>query len=63
MPTTPKEYAATLLHRYDAMRKEMRALERELNKAAVAYGKTIGCGYFNKDHLRIRLSYEAGDKV
>jgi hypothetical protein len=53
-----KAYATHLLRRYDTMRREMRALERELNRAATDYGREIGCFGFTKDMLLIRLENE-----
>jgi hypothetical protein len=56
-PTT-KQRAAALLHRYDAMRKEIREVERDLAKACTQYGRETGHWGFNKDHLRIQLDNE-----
>lgn len=55
---TLKAQATELLHRYDAMRKDMRALERELHSTVTAYGKTTGRWGFTKDHFRIELQME-----
>lgn len=55
---TMKKHAAKMLKRYDAMRKEMRELERELHKEVTAYGKATGRWGFNKDHFRIELEME-----
>lgn len=55
---TIKQRAAALLHRYDAMRKEIREVERDLAKAVTAYGKEIGCWGMSKDHFRIQLNNE-----
>jgi type II secretory pathway component PulJ len=60
---TTKEHAAELLHRYDAMRKEIRALERDLHKAVTAYGKATGRWGFNKDHFRIELDNEERARI
>jgi len=53
-----REHATRLLRRYDNMRKEMRELERQLNKAATDYGRELGYYGFTKDMLRIRLENE-----
>jgi hypothetical protein len=53
-----REHATRLLNRYDNMRKEMRELERQLNKAATDYGRELGYYGFTKDMLRIRLENE-----
>jgi hypothetical protein len=54
-----KEHATQLLHRYDAMRKDMRALERDLHKAvrdyAFADGAFVG---MTKDTFRLHLQME-----
>jgi hypothetical protein len=54
-----KEHATQLLHRYDAMRKDMRALERDLHKAvrdyAFADGAFVG---MTKDTFRNNLQME-----
>lgn len=55
--TTKKEVAA-LLRKYDKMRAEVRALEHQLNKACVDYGRSIGVYGFSKDHLRMQLERE-----
>ena len=57
-----KKHAAKMLKRYDAMRKEMRALERELHKTVTEYGKATGRWGFNKDHFRIQLEMEKEGK-
>jgi hypothetical protein len=53
-----REHATRLLHHYDNMRKEMRELERQLNKAVTDYGRELGYYGFTKDMLRIRLENE-----
>ena len=55
---TKKQHATQLLSRYDAIRKEMREVERELHKACADYGREIGMWGFNKDHMRIRIMNE-----
>lgn len=41
------------LHRYDMMRKEMLALERELARECANYGRSKGIWGFRIDHLRL----------
>jgi hypothetical protein len=36
----------------------VRALEHQLNKACVDYGRSIGVYGFSKDHLRMQLERE-----
>ena len=60
--TDTKKQAIQLLRKYDKMRKELREVERELAKAATAYGRELGYYGFSKDMLRIRLENEAEDK-
>lgn len=55
---TTKQRATILLRRYDEMRKELRAIERDLSKACVAYGRESGIWGLNKDHLRIQIENE-----
>lgn len=55
---TKKQEAADLLARYDAMRAELRTLERDLGKACAEYGRTIGVWGYSRDHLRMQLERE-----
>lgn len=60
-PRTPKQAkydAVRLLRRYDAMRKELRALEKDTSKACIEYGKMTGRWGFRPDHLRMELELE-----
>ena len=62
-PTTDKETlkarAATLLHRYDAMRKDMRTLEQELHVAVREFAKVNGnYAGMTKDTFRLHLQME-----
>ena len=56
---TLKARAATLLHSYDTMRKEMRTLERELHVAVREFAKVNG-NYvgMTKDTFRLHLQME-----
>lgn len=57
-PKTPKQLkrdAVRLLRRYDAMRKQLRALEKETNKACTEYGVSTGRWGFRPDHLRMEM--------
>jgi hypothetical protein len=53
-----KQEAARLLRKYDKMRHELRALEHELAKACVAYGKETGRWGWNRDNMRSELERE-----
>jgi hypothetical protein len=53
-----KRDAVRLLRRYDAMRKEFAALERETNKACAEYGVSTGRWGFRPDHLRMEVELE-----
>ncbi len=56
---TKKERAATLLHRYDTMRRELRTLERDLHKAVREYAAADGCFVgMTKDTFRNQLQME-----
>jgi len=55
---TNKMRAAVLLRKYDQLRTELRATERELAKAVAAYGVETGYWGLNKDHFRIQLDNE-----
>lgn len=57
-----KARAAKLLKRYDKMRADMRALERELGKACADYGRSIGIYGYSRDHLRMQLEGENNRK-
>jgi len=54
-----KDYAVTLLRRYDQLRRELREIEHKTAAAATAYGKELGYYGFTKDMLRNRLNQEA----
>jgi hypothetical protein len=58
-----KQQAAELLYRYDAMRKELRTLERELHKVVTLYGRETGRWGLNKDHFRIELDNEERERI
>jgi hypothetical protein len=46
----------TLLHQYDEAKRELRALEAELNKECAAYGRAVlGLWGFSPNHLRQRF--------
>jgi hypothetical protein len=54
MTDEPKVF--TLLHQYDEAKRELRALEAELNKECTAYGRDVlGLWGFSPNHLRQRL--------
>ena len=52
---TLKAQAASLLERYDTMRREMQILEHDLARACANYGRSKGVWGFNRNHLRIEL--------
>jgi hypothetical protein len=58
MTMTAKQTATALLRSYDAKRKEIRQLERDLAKAVTTYGRETGYWGLNKDHFRIQLDNE-----
>lgn len=58
---TLKREAVKLLTRYDKLRLEMRVLEHDLNRACVAYGKSIGVWGYRPDHLRMQINREKGN--
>ncbi len=60
---TTKQRATMLLRKYDAMRKEIREVERDLAKACTEYGRATGHWGFNKDHLRIQLDNEERTRI
>jgi len=46
----------TLLHQYDEAKRELRALEEELNRECALYGRDVlGLWGFSPNHLRQRL--------
>jgi len=47
-----------LLAKVDKLRKELKQLEPQLSKAAVAYGKRRGISLFNEWHLRNNINIE-----
>lgn len=53
-----KMRAATLLRRYDQLRKDLRATEQELSKVVTTYGRETGHWGLTKDHFRIQLDNE-----
>jgi hypothetical protein len=54
MTDEPKVF--TLLHQYDEAKRELRALEEELNRECTAYGRDVlGLWGFSPNHLRQRL--------
>ena len=50
--------AIRLLARVDKLRRELKILEPQLSKAAVAYGKRRGISLFNEWHLRNNINIE-----
>ena len=50
--------AIRLLRKVDKLRKELKILEPQLSKAAVAYGKRRGISLFNEWHLRNNIEIE-----
>lgn len=57
--TKTKQRAVRLLHKYDKMRVELRALEAELQQACHEYGREQGyLGWFHRDTLRSMLLVE-----
>lgn len=56
MDTTTEHRAITLLRQYDERKRELRALEEELNKECALYGRdTLSQWGFSPSHLRQRL--------
>jgi hypothetical protein len=53
-----KVKAATLLRRYDRLRKELRETELELGKAVTDYGRESGRWCLSRDHFRSDLERE-----
>lgn len=53
-----KKQAVALLRRYDALRAELRTVERDLNRTVTEYGKEKGLYGMNKDHFRIQIDNE-----
>lgn len=54
MTEEPKVF--TMLREYDERKRELRALEEELNKECAAYGRDVlGLWGFSPTHLRQRL--------
>ena len=51
--------AIRLLRKVEKLRRELRTLEPELSKAAVAYGKRRGMSLFREFHLRNELERKA----
>ena len=53
--------AAKLLAKYDKLRKELREVEFEVEKAAIEYGKRRGhLGFTRVETMRTMMEYEAG---
>ena len=50
--------AIRLLAKVDKLRKELKQLEPQLSRAAVAYGKRRGISLFNEWHLRNNINLE-----
>lgn len=54
------KHAAKLLKRYDELRKELREVELEVEKAAIEYGKRRGhIGFTRVETMRIMMEHEA----
>ena len=53
--TEAKRKAVKLLRKYDKMRMELHALERELTKAVRAYADEQKLGWYDKDKFRVSL--------
>lgn len=49
-----------LLKKVDKLRRELRELEPQLNKAALEYGKRRGMSLFREFHLRNTIEIEKG---
>lgn len=56
--TKTKYKAVRLLRKYDRMRAELRAVERELNAAVRDYADEQRFGWYDKDKLRVALMIE-----
>jgi hypothetical protein len=52
--------AIRLLKKVDKLRKELKLLEAELSKAALAYGKRRGMSLFREFHMRSNIEIEKG---
>lgn len=60
MGTSPaKKQAIKLLRKYDKMRLELHAVERELTRAVLAYATEQKLGFYDKDKFRVMLMVEA----
>jgi len=51
--------AIRLLHKVDKLRRELRILEPQLNKACLEYGSRRGMSLFREFHLRNELERKA----
>lgn len=56
--TKEKREALRLLKKYDKLRAELRAIEPQLNKACVDYGRSIGVWGYRPDLLRLDMLRE-----
>lgn len=54
-----KKQAIKLLRKYDKMRLELHAVERELTRAVLAYATEQKLGFYDKDKFRVMLMVEA----
>jgi hypothetical protein len=55
--------AIRLLRKVDKLRRELKILEPQLSKAAVAYGQRRRMSLFNEFHLRNNIELEARQKL
>ena len=61
--TETKRKAVRLLRKYDKMRLELHALERELTKAVRAYADEQKLGWYDKDKFRVSLMVQEETKA
>ena len=62
--TETKKKAIRLLRKYDKMRLELHALERELTRAVRAYADEQGLkGWYDKDKFRVGLMVQEETKA
>lgn len=61
--TETKRKAVRLLRKYDKMRLELHALERELTRAVRAYADEQKLGWYDKDKFRVSLMVQEETKA
>jgi type II secretory pathway component PulJ len=53
-----REEAEALLHKYDELWRQMRAMENDLRKACADYGRATSRWGFSPQHLRTEIFHE-----